>query len=141
MTKLIPNRFPYVLFTCLMGLDVTVFLIEKITSTTATGEGMAFLRNLIAQPSLAAMLVLKLMQLWIWTRILATVNISLAFPLTSIGYPLTMLAAVFLLHEKLSWQVWLGGGLITVGAAILGYSEEPAAIDDVADNAPQTSLV
>jgi drug/metabolite transporter (DMT)-like permease len=123
-----PSKFPYLLFTALLCLDITTFLVEKTGSTHAAASGREFALAILTQPWLWLVLSLKLLQLFTWTRILATIDISLAFPLTGLAYPLTMLAAVVLLKEHLDWQVWLGGILITLGAAVLGQGEHPPAI-------------
>jgi drug/metabolite transporter (DMT)-like permease len=117
----------------LLALDVIVFLIEKTASNHANGTGLALALSFLRQPWIWAILVLKVGQLAMWTVILARVNISLAFPLTSLGFPLAMLAAVVVLGERLTWQVWLGGLLITVGCVVMG----PQAGHDGGD-APRT---
>lgn len=115
-----------ILFAWLLIVDVVVFLVEKVASTHAAQSPHTFLISLALQPWLWASLALKLIQLWLWTRILSVMDISKAFPLSSLGYPLAMFAAVAFLHERLQWQTWFGAILITVGAALLGESNEPA---------------
>jgi len=38
-----------------------------------------------------------------------------AYGLTSMAYPITMVAATFLFAERYGWKVWAGAGLITLG--------------------------
>src|SRR5262249_7653864 len=116
------QKFPYPLFGLLLALDVSVFLVEKTASRNASGQGMDFFYDLATRPWLWIILVIKLSQLRVWTSILRRVDISLAFPLTSLSYPAAMLAAVIVLGETLSWQVWVGGLLITLGAIVMGPS-------------------
>ncbi len=59
------------------------------------------------------------LQLWVWTGILARTELSLAFPISSLCYPLTMVAAQLVFREQLGWQVWVGALLITLGVAIV----------------------
>ena len=113
-------RFPILLFCLLMVLDVFVLLIEKTASNHAAGAGLSLAKSFLSQPWVWIVLLLKVGQLITWTAILARVDISLAFPLTSISYPLAMLAAVIFLHETPGWQIWLGGILITIGASVMG---------------------
>jgi drug/metabolite transporter (DMT)-like permease len=115
------TSFPYVLFGILLMLDVTVFLLEKTASDYATGQGARFFLSLALEFRTWAALALALMQLLIWTRILSCIDISLAYPLTSLVYPLTMLCAQFILGESLPWQVWIGALVITLGSAIMGH--------------------
>ncbi len=48
---------------------------------------------------------------------------SFVFPLTSLVFIFTTLAAQFVLHEKVTWAGWLGVLLITIGATLVGYGE------------------
>jgi drug/metabolite transporter (DMT)-like permease len=50
-------------------------------------------------------------------------DVSLIWPLTSLGFVLTTLAARFLRHEEISVVRWAGVFLIMAGAALVGYSE------------------
>jgi drug/metabolite transporter (DMT)-like permease len=113
-------------FAVLLLLDVCVFLLQKFASTRADGEGIAFLLSLITHPWVWLPLALGPLQLWLWTRILARTDLSKAYSLTSLSYPLTMVAAVILFHERLPLSVWLGGGLIAMGVALVAEQEEPA---------------
>jgi drug/metabolite transporter (DMT)-like permease len=121
-----PRQFPYPLFILLLALDVIVFLIEKTASIRASGQGIQLAASYLGQPWIWAVLALKLCQLRTWTAILGRVNISLAFPLTSLAFPVAMLAATLVLGERLEWQVWLGGLLITAGAAVMGPGDADA---------------
>jgi len=50
-------------------------------------------------------------------------DVSFVWPLTSLGFIVTALAAQFLLHEKVSPVRWAGVLLIALGAALTSYSE------------------
>ena len=108
------------LMALLLTVDTLVFLLEKIASNRSAGTGSEFYLHLLAQPLLYVSLALGLVQMWAWTRILATTDLSLAYPITSLSYPATMLAAYLLLGERLPWQVWTGGALITTGVLYMG---------------------
>jgi drug/metabolite transporter (DMT)-like permease len=112
--------FPIFLFLVMLGLDVGTLLVDKAASDHAQGEGVAWAVSVMSQAWVWAVLLMKAGQLFTWTAILARVDISLAFPLTSLSYPLAMLAAIAVFHETLSWQIWLGGLLITAGAILMG---------------------
>jgi drug/metabolite transporter (DMT)-like permease len=47
----------------------------------------------------------------------------LVWPLTSLGFIFTTLAAQFILHEKVTATRWAGVLLIAIGAGLTGYSE------------------
>jgi drug/metabolite transporter (DMT)-like permease len=54
---------------------------------------------------------------------MSTRDVSFVWPLTSLGFIFTTLAAHFLLHETVSAARWAGVLLIAIGAALTGYSE------------------
>lgn len=51
-------------------------------------------------------------------------DVSLIWPLTSLGFVITALAAKFILKEDVSAVRWAGVALIVVGAALVSYSEK-----------------
>jgi drug/metabolite transporter (DMT)-like permease len=51
-------------------------------------------------------------------------DVSLVWPLTSLGFVLTTLAARFLRHEDVTALRWTGVVLIVIGAALVGWSEK-----------------
>lgn len=51
-------------------------------------------------------------------------TVSFIWPLTSLGFVLTTIAARFILHEDVSWLRWGGVLLIMLGAALITYSEK-----------------
>ena len=50
-------------------------------------------------------------------------DVSLIWPLTSLGFLLTTAAAKFIRHEEINTWRWSGVGLIVIGAMLVGYSE------------------
>ncbi len=54
---------------------------------------------------------------WLW--VLSRLDVSLAYPLVSLGFVLTMAAGVFWLGEPWSWQRLAGAALILAGVALL----------------------
>jgi drug/metabolite transporter (DMT)-like permease len=51
-------------------------------------------------------------------------DVSFVWPLTSLGFVLTTLAAKFVLHEEVSGLRWGGVAMIVCGAALITYSEK-----------------
>ena len=70
-------------------------------------------------------------------------DMSFVWPLTSLGFIFTTLAAQFLLHEKVTALRWTGVVLIAIGASLTRYSESakerPAAPTPPANSAPLRS--
>lgn len=55
--------------------------------------------------------------------LLKNADVSLVWPLTSLGFVLTTLAAKYIRHEQVSNMRWAGVFLIMAGAALVAYSE------------------
>jgi drug/metabolite transporter (DMT)-like permease len=55
--------------------------------------------------------------------LLAQRDVSLVWPLTSLGFVITALAARWVLREEISWMRWGGVVLIVLGAGLVSYSE------------------
>ena len=57
-----------------------------------------------------------------WIAGLSRVDVSIAYPLLSLGYVVNAVAAYFLFGEIISWQRALGIGIILIGVYILARS-------------------
>ena len=51
-------------------------------------------------------------------------DVSLIWPLTSLGFLLTALSAKVILHEQVSGLRWAGVAMIVLGAGLVSYSEK-----------------
>lgn len=111
-------------FALLLLLDTAAFLLQKFASTRADGEGLVFLGNLLVHPWVWLPLALGPVQLWLWTRILSKTDLSLAYPLTSLAFPMTMILAAVFFREHLPWPVWVGAALITLGVSMMGEHKD-----------------
>jgi drug/metabolite transporter (DMT)-like permease len=56
-------------------------------------------------------------------RLLGMADLSFVVPVTAIGYVLSALAGVFLLHEHVPVRGWIGTVIIMVGATLTGLTE------------------
>jgi uncharacterized membrane protein len=67
-------------------------------------------------------------------------DMSFVWPLTSLGFIFTTLAAQFIVHEKVTASRWVGVVLIAIGATLTSYSEaakeRPASPTPPANSAP-----
>jgi len=54
-----------------------------------------------------------------WLYLLKVYPLSLIYPLTSVGFALSMLAGMLIFHESVDWVQWVGAGLIMVGCLCL----------------------
>jgi len=74
-----------------------------------------------------------LLVLWLLSRmtLLGWADLSYVLPVTSIGYVLTTFLGRYFFSEQISWQRWLGTGLIMLGISLVGLTcanttEKPA---------------
>jgi drug/metabolite transporter (DMT)-like permease len=75
-------------------------------------------RNILAGVFMeATFFAILLISLKLW-------DVSLVWPLTSLGFVLTTLAAKYIRHEEVSGVRWAGVFLIVAGAVLVGYSEK-----------------
>ena len=51
-------------------------------------------------------------------------DVSLIWPLTSLGFVLTAFSAKFILHEQVTGTRWLGVALIVIGAGLVSWSQK-----------------
>lgn len=54
--------------------------------------------------------------------VLTKLNVSLAYPLVSLGYVLVALSAWFFLNEEITVLRWAGIALIVAGSVLVGFS-------------------
>jgi len=71
--------------------------------------------------------------------LLSVRDVSFVWPLTSLGFIVTALAAHFFLNEKVSAMRWAGVLLIAVGAALTSYSEATKPVPAPSSAAPVTA--
>jgi drug/metabolite transporter (DMT)-like permease len=55
--------------------------------------------------------------------LLSQKDVSLIWPLTSLGFVITAVAARFIRHEEVSALRWSGVAIIVIGAALVAWSE------------------
>ena len=116
------KNFPYILFTIFMIFEVSIFLLNKLTSIDAKGSGFDYYINIFLSPWLWVTLIIALVQLVLWRKLLSKAELSLVYSLSSLSYPVTMLISNYMFKENLHMFVWLGGALISLGVLLVGSS-------------------
>ena len=64
------------------------------------------------------------LSLILWMIVLSKVNVSLAYPFSSIGFIITTFLAYLIFKEPLTVQKILGISIICLGVVILTYSKD-----------------
>ena len=73
--------------------------------------------------------------------LLARADVSLIWPLTSLGFLLTTLAARYVGHEQVSALRWTGVVLIVMGAGLVAWSERTKTPSEVSPRAAPGQLI
>ena len=68
-------------------------------------------------------------------------DVSLIWPLTSLGFIITALAAKFILKEEVTAVRWAGVALIVIGAALVSYSEKAKSKPPAPETAVQSVAI
>ena len=71
---------------------------------------------------LAAGVALKAIDFFLWLGLLAKYDLSYLYPFDAMSRLLLLVAAWVFLKERITPQLWLGAGLITVGVALVTAS-------------------
>jgi multidrug transporter EmrE-like cation transporter len=108
-------------------LNAAAQLLLKV-GASAVGPigGMNGLRNaaipLAMQPSIWGGLACYAISVVVWVVALSRVDVSLAYPILSIGYVVNAFVAMFFLNETVSPMRWAGIAVILLGVGLVAQS-------------------
>lgn len=85
-------------------------------------ETLRFAGRALTNGSLLLGILLETLFFGVLLYLLSQHDVSLIWPLTSLGFVLTALSAKFILHERVDGLRWAGVLLIVVGAAMVSWS-------------------
>ena len=77
---------------------------------------------LAMHPGVLGGLICYAISVIVWIVALSRVDVSIAYPMLSVGYVVNALLAMWLFGETVSVQRWLGIGVILVGVALVARS-------------------
>lgn len=111
----------------LVGLVLEAVGVAFLSKGLKTLQGLPGLGPLlwkgVTQPHLLLGTAFEACFFGILLYLLSQRDVSLVWPLTSLGFVLTALMARFLLGEEVSMLRWAGVALIVIGAALVSWSE------------------
>lgn len=84
-------------------------------------QGPAVVRMLSSWPVLSGLCSYALSSLF-WLLTLKQMNISVAYPMVSLGYVIVALAGYYLFSESISVMKWIGIGFILLGVVLVSRS-------------------
>jgi uncharacterized membrane protein len=97
--------------------------IGEMKSVTASGIGRLVRRGVTNSKILLGVALETIFFLFL-LALLKRNDVSLIWPLTSLGFVLTAFSARFILHEQVTTTRWIGVALIVIGAALVSWSEK-----------------
>jgi drug/metabolite transporter (DMT)-like permease len=77
--------------------------------------------SLLWSPHIWSGLVLYGIATVLWLYVLKKLPLSLAYPLQSLAYVIALVAAVFIFHESVPLQRWIGAAIILAGVIVLAW--------------------
>lgn len=81
--------------------------------------------TLAVHPAILGGLACYAVSVVVWIVALSRVDVSIAYPMLSVGYVLNALLAMWLFGEIVSLQRWLGIAVILVGVTLVARSGTP----------------
>ena len=109
-----------------IGLDTAVQLCWK-AAVPLSGSPLTILAGTAENPLFAAAAVLMICQLLNWMTVLSVADVSLAQPITAMGYITVAIASFYLWHETLT-PLQVGGiALILFGVLLVSRTHRPQA--------------
>ncbi|MEO8922952.1 MAG: SMR family transporter [Caldimonas sp.] len=77
---------------------------------------------LVVHPAILGGLTCYVVSVVVWIVALSRIDVSVAYPMLSLGYVLNAMLAYWLFGEAVSLQRWLGIGVILLGVALVARS-------------------
>jgi uncharacterized membrane protein len=97
--------------------------IGEVKSVSAVGIARIIKRGITNSKILLGVLLETIFFIFLLV-LLKQNDVSLIWPLTSLGFVLTAFSAKFILHEQVTSTRWIGVALIVVGASLVSWSEK-----------------
>ena len=120
-----PSDFAIVLFGVFLNA-VAQLLLKAGANAAGPIGGFSALRGaafgLATHPGILGGLACYVITVVVWIVALSRVDVSIAYPMLSVGYVLNALLAMWLFGEAVTLQRWLGIAVILVGVTIVARS-------------------
>ena len=103
------------------------------------GHVLASMENALTEPYILGGAGLILLAFPMWLEVLARLPLSIAYPLVSLGFIVSMVIGAFVMNESVMPLRISGVGLIIVGAVVLSRSQQTGFRSDMtaAPRSPQ----
>ena len=88
----------------------------------ANGDGYVYLFRVITNPLILCGLACYVLSVGIWIIVLSRIEVTIAYPMLSMGYVVNSVAAWYLFGEALSLQRVFGIAIIIIGVVLISRS-------------------
>ena len=92
--------------------------------TISTGEIMRIIGRGVCNRNILLGVLFEAIFFGVLLYLLSQRDVSLIWPLTSLGFVITALAARIVRHEEVSALRWTGVAIIVIGASLVAWSEQ-----------------
>lgn len=120
-----PADFALVLFGVLLNAGAQL-LLKAGASSVGPISGMGALRasavQLLLHPGIIGGLVCYVVSVVVWIVALSRVEVSVAYPMLSLGYVVNAALAWWLFGEALNPQRWIGIAVVIIGVILIARS-------------------
>ncbi|WP_020375796.1 EamA family transporter [Sulfobacillus thermosulfidooxidans] len=109
----------------ILWIPYLVAFLSIVLSSTAQILLKILMRNhtvslqLLSQPLFYAGFLAYGASAVLWLKVLAKLPLTVAYPLVSLNFILVAIGAAFFLHERISWQTFVGLALIFGGIVVI----------------------
>ncbi len=106
---------------CLLNtaLMVTGQILFKVGSQGKTLANISDMIKLMFSPVVLVALCLYAGTTMLWLYILSKVDISFAYPIQALAFPVVMLVSAFMFHEQIPALRWVGVVVIFIGVLLV----------------------
>ncbi|MVA22905.1 EamA family transporter [Agrobacterium vitis] len=110
------------------GLDLSMLALILFCILTETGREICFkkgaatgdARQMVLRPVVWAGICFWLIELLAWSRVLASVSLSIAFPIMAMSYATITIAGAVIFKESINLRHAVGVALVTAGVVCVG---------------------
>lgn len=106
------------LFSIMLG-SVGQFILKLGSAEVRTGDGLWTTLLSFINIKISVAVVCFVVSMVLWVFVLRKMELSLAYPMVSLGYIFVMLLSFYFLQEQLSLTKFVGTGLIVAGVVVL----------------------
>ncbi|HZR29196.1 MAG TPA: EamA family transporter [Terriglobales bacterium] len=112
------SAFSALWLTIVLSACAQVFLKRGVTQNSASAASFSYV-SLLKSPWVWAWMASFVLATGLWLIAMSRIEVSYAFPLLSISYPIVAVLSIFVLRERVPASRWMAIAVITFGVALI----------------------